>query len=389
MKAWWTCLCLGATACAPPTGDTEVAAELRALRQVLVAGREAPARAPAVQVGEVARALAPMREALDELVRNQRELQQRQQLLTEEMQRWTALQLESGAGARGDELRAMASRLQQLEAALAAQAARQREVETLLRGALDRTAEHLDQFLLRVGADVDRAQATPAASTEPAAPAPAEPLQERASLGGRRGSVLAWWGMAGLATLIAGVLCWRRWRLVLAMSRPERRAPPRPEPTEGAADVQEIWAAAALLGEAVGRLRDAQPAGDQGGAAGAAEPSFPPGDEPIVLADDLPLPGVAPTPPPAGAAGGGAVAARRSEPAAITWRLRTGDPAGSMQAVLGLLQSDPRVLRRPEPIVRCSRDSLEVSFRCLPDLPAGERSHLEQRLRAACTAATP
>jgi hypothetical protein len=55
-----------------------------------------------------------------------------------------------------------------------------------------------------------------------------------------------------------------------------------------------------------------------------------------------------------------------------------------MQSVLEILGGDPRVLQRPEPTIRCGADTLEVTFRVVPDLPPGERSHLEQRLRDAC-----
>jgi hypothetical protein len=218
-------------------------------------------------------------------------------------------------------------------------------------------------------------------STVPAPPPDSTPpADERTSRWERRGSSNWWWGgVASLATLV-GVFCLRRWRLTATRPRRDGRAAADPGVEE--TGVQEIWAAAALLGEAVGRLRDST-------TAAATEPTDELGDagedfhdDLIVLDDEL----LSPTAPDATVAPTEDLPSLRPAPAVATCRLRTEDPARSMQTVLQILQQDPRVLRRPEPAVRCSRDCLEVSFRLVPELPAGERSHLEQRLRDACDA---
>jgi hypothetical protein len=388
VKIWTMGLALLWTGCAPAdtSGDAEVAAELRALRQSLVAAGRDPARASPGSGAEIAAALTPLREALAGLVANQRELQQQQLALTQELQRWSGLLVAQTGGAGRDDWQALTHRLQQLEAAIDTQAARQREAETLLRDALERTADHLERFLDRVGVPVD----SPPGDAPPPSGTPAVPPDRAAETpagggpvdGGRtgqwapgnRGSL--WWGGAVAVGLLCGVICLRRWRRagVPGVRRVDEVAP---TPGVGGADVQEIWAAAALLGEAVGRLREAQ-AGDAGGVA-VTEPMVV-DEEPIVLDDELLRPvgaDVATAAPPG-------PAATRSEPIAASCRLPAEDPVRSMQVVLQILQQDPRVLRRPEPAVRCARDGLEVSFRLVPELPPGDRSHLEQRLRDAC-----
>lgn len=410
-------LLLGLAACAPasPGAEAEVAAELRALRQVLVARPQGEPRSAA----DVAAALAPLRQALEALTDNQQELQQRQLALTQELQRWSALLVENAAGARREETEALAARLRQLEASLQAQDARHREMETLLQGALDRTADRLGAFLQAVGAEVEPGTAPADASAPPAVESrqPAQPPEPPVPAGGGASATAThdgaaagavddahadrdrwqggatvpwWWAGVGLLGILVGAVCLRRWQRAAAAGAPARaaRAPtgataPDPAP---AADpgVQEIWAAAALLGEAVGRLRDRS-----SGAPATEDDGL--DDDLIVLDDELLSPAPAATAAPAAPAAapmGAAVAddpaGTRALPVAATCRLRTADPARSLASVLQILQEDPRVLRRPEPAVRCARDCLEASFRLVPDLPPGERSHLEQRLRDAC-----
>lgn len=396
-KAMALLACLAVAGCdrAGAAAPDEVAAELRALRQALLAQpRAAAPRTPGSSATEITAAMAPLREALAAMAANQRDLQQRQLALTQELQRWSSLLVENTDAARRDQGEALTQRLQQLEAALQAQDVRHREVEALMQGALERTADRLGDFLQRVGAGVDAAADSPAPALDGGAGAadkadatsppgggepPAAPASGKAADGvgtrwQRRSGASWWWGGAAAMATFAGVLCLRRLRQSTDLPRAvAREIGPIAEPATrtaagGDPDVQEIWAAAALLGEAVGRLRDSTAAAD-------AVPAAEPDDEWVVLDDELLTPDAAPAEPPP---------VLRGEPAAATCRLRTEDPARSMQSVLAILQSDPRVLRRPEPAVRCSHEWLEVSFRWLPEVPPGERSHLEQRLRDAC-----
>ena len=387
-----------------------------------------PTQAATTGLGE---AMAPLREALAALVSNQDDLQRRQLALAQELQRWSDVLIESTRGAQREETSALAARLRDLEAALAAQDARHREVEQLVQRALDHTADRLEQVLQGVAAGAAPAPEAPPPGVAPGGggarrgggapppevgrgggPAggrvrgpPAEPGGRGAGVvpatdgvppgenstgrWDRRGARLWWWGGVALLATGVGFVCLRRWHrsageVAPRLPRPTTGREPGHEraeaPSAGVAgdpDVQEIWAAAALLGEAVGRLRDGN-----GAAAEANGPSSPADAEDWVVLDDdlLTANAAAPAPPPAPLA-----EHPRAAPAPTTCRLRTADPQRAPAAVLRVLQHDPRVLRRPEPAVRCSDDTLEVSFRLLPGLSAGEQSHVEQRLRDACS----
>jgi hypothetical protein len=292
------------------------------------------------------------------------------------------------------ELRALTERVERLERELAEQAARHREAEVLMQTTLERTAARLEQLLELLS--------NPAAPREPAAQAKAGPAPT--SPAAAVPEVTAWrspWWLAVVAVVSVGfagvvVLRWRRARRRRAADPEYANSRGVPEPDPG---VQEIWAAAALLGEAVGRLRE-QGNGSEGAAEdvesmlGGEMPLAPDAGrgvdpEDLVVLDDELL-------QPAGVADARAQAQARPEPelapavrparvpAARTCVLRTQDPRRAMQSVLEILGGDPRVLQRPEPTIRCGADTLEVTFRVVPDLPPGERSHLEQRLRDAC-----
>jgi len=47
------------------------------------------------------------------------------------------------------------------------------------------------------------------------------------------------------------------------------------------------------------------------------------------------------------------------------------------------LAADPRVLRRPVPVIRETAVGLEVEFALLPDLAPGEIAHVQAQVRAA------
>ena len=133
-------------------GSREVAGELRALRQAMQ--QAAPATpGPAIDRNQIGAALEPLREVMTALGQEQRELQARQLTLTQELQRWSQLLAQTATGATRSESEALTARLQTLEATLKAQDERHRQVEELLGRALDRTADRLDEFLHRLGAD--------------------------------------------------------------------------------------------------------------------------------------------------------------------------------------------------------------------------------------------
>jgi len=432
----------------PP--DTEIAAELRALRAVLVQQQKNSAGAqptvPSVaDRGQITTALQPLREVLDGLAESQRELHARQVTLTQEMQRWSQLLVETATGARQEEAKAMTQRLQQLEKTLQEQDKRHREVEALMQGALERTADRLEDFLRRVEGTVRREQpAVPAgtpANTAPikneAEPAPGsngvpaggspQPAtgggeeNESGSAGGvaavhppRQWSVYWWMLPFVLAASLGTAFLLRLRRLsnrsfVAAAARtgPEHVESPLTRDLDG---VQEIWAAAALLSETVDRLK-------QTSASQVKPPSPPPPvaaaadgvdlAEVSVLGDDrskrvVPPAPAAPEPAAAKPVQETATTKPAQEPAATrpaparaglgtanpprNTAVRCRIPGAGAQAqgeLLRLLADDPRVLRRPEPVMTTTTTAVEVAFDVLPGLPASERSQIEQRLRDA------
>lgn len=425
--------------CSPSSSELgEVAAELRALR---LQARSGPT--PVVEKPQVAEALSPLRTALDGLLATQRDLQAQQLELAREMQRWSQLAGDSASAARNEEGRAFAQRLQELEQKMAQQEARHREVETLLRGALDRTSERLESFLLQLQS-APRPGAAEASGT-PATPPAAGAVEPKAgAVDNRRGSMsgapasrsgvpgtIGWWILLVGSLLVGGNLFLRamRGRGANLVLRPSDEGPLAPaqevEPRAAAPALQsaeEIWAAAALLGEAVDRLRrgkDAAPSGP-----GPEAPRHQPGDLDFAGLDDqdlfvvdglddtvpaadtvvlnpAPRPVVAPAPevpipevPPLAPAvvvpaarehlasprTVAAVVPRRA-PAQLSFRLRPRDPAHACSALLQILREDPRVLLRPEPRVQGAGPEVVCHFAVLPGLPAGECSVLEQRLR--------
>lgn len=412
-------------ACSPSSSELgEVAAELRALR---LQARSSPSLS--ADKTQVAEALTPLRTALDGLLAAQRDLQTQQVELAREMQRWSQLVGESASAARQEEGRALALRLQQLEQKMAQQETRHREVETLLRGALDRTSERLESFLLQLQSVPRAADATPGATSVPVAPpaagatgTPPETSEKRGAMPGaakRSGpfGALGWWILLVVSVVVSGNLFLRAIRgrsLAASPLRADGREPPTTGRHEGAAaagtapateSTEEIWAAAALLGEAVDRLRrgkevagtapvSASAAGDLDLAGlddrdlfvveGLDEPAV---VEPVVVSRDAEPP--APTPavpaprsePSAGAAHAVAAILPRRAPAQLSFRLRPRDPAQACAVLLKLLREDPRVLLRPEPTVHGAGPELVCRFAVLPGLPAGECSVLEQRLR--------
>lgn len=426
MRKWWRHAAVGAivalfAACSDPAAEDglrEVAGELRALRVELQAKAATPPGAPApaaFEPAKLAEAMAPLREILTALVRDMADMQTRQAALTQELQRWSQLLAQSVAEGHKAEATALQQRIDQLEADLQRQAARQRQAEGLMSDALDRTSQKIEDFLKRLEGTGGGGQAQPGngqgdptggqanaggggAATEPSVqPQPGNRPSAR-----RRGAS-PWWYVLGVFGLGAG-----GW-FALWLRR-ENTAARREAAGSSAADdgARELWAAAALLGEAVGRLRqqEAEGAAQPEGAAAkalpapqalvAAEPQTEPAtpavepppadhevDEVFVLEDfdfdaEPPAAATAPaTPPPV------ANPRRDAAPAELEFHLPCREPRQRAAAVLAVALRDPRVLRRPVPIVLPEPYGVHVRCAVLPTLSPGQRGHLELRLRAA------
>jgi len=452
-------------------------------------------------------ALAPLRDVLTQLGSAQRELAERQQNLTQEMRRWTMLIVQQQTAQPNAEATQLAARLEQLEQSLQQQDARHREVETLLQGALDHTADRLEDFLQRLEAN-DRARrggtptndgagagaADPGRNTpsegagggadaaRPGAIPPARPAGERggAAEGGgddgenenQQAGSWWWWGLIAL-TLASGawlLIVGRRhqpvaiapqtraspdadppahvdapagdgvhdaWLQHVAEPPPHEQppheqprhepvlheqpvqhepslhgggpidAPEHPPPPADEPEVEELWAAAALLGEAIGKLKqngvdpadamrelpDAHDGVDLhdlfvvGEPELEAEPESPEPNEASAsqratapAADAAsPAPPRAPTRRAAKPADSRPATDRAPTP--IHCWLPARDASVAAALVRQLLGDDPRVLVVPAPEVQPAGGELHVSFSVLPGLPAGERSLIEQRLR--------
>ncbi len=355
-----------------PSASEEVAGELRALRLALAA-RPAAVSSPTDSRAEVATAMAPLREGLTAMTAAQGEQAARQLALAQEMQRWQQLLVEAVGASRADETKAQAERLAALEQQLREQDARHKEVEALLLRALDQTSDRLEQFLQRLqGLTPEPPLPSPPGNGRAGDPGPAVPAGSGAAPAERRvgatrsGFPMTRWAWLGVTVLGAGVafVCLRRARRVAVLPTV---APTGTPPADSGKDrsAEEIWAAAALLGEAVGRLRE--------GRAGATTPPAADEQDLFVVVDESdpllqPEPEPEPAPPP-----------RASPPPAFV--VRCGSAAGEAR-VLALLAADARVLRRPAPASCAVGDAPGVRFHLLPGLPGGEQAELLANLRA-------
>ncbi|MBL8737349.1 MAG: hypothetical protein JNL12_13045 [Planctomycetes bacterium] len=397
-----TLVCFAACSPAPQSELADVALELRALRLQL---RATGTAGPDVATG-VADAMAPLREVLQGIVATQREQERRQLQLAQEVQRWGHLVAESLAPAKGEEARAVAARLQELEQKLKEQDERHQKVEELVGTALDRASEQLDRFLRRLPVPAP-VEAAPEATEGGAAPV--VPTQGTVAPPPRQSRVWLWVGLLGLSLAASAVLFGLAWRMRGA-ARPGGAARDvgsdvplgiraQPSTSEVAAEpgADRLWAAAALLGEAVETLRARQTAAQE-------RPSVPPSDtlddlsiedlfvveglDEASLPDELEpdrgpaaLPAAAPAPPKAAVAASSEPSAKRAVPEEVTVRMRPKDGKAAQHDLLRILHGDPRILQRPAPRLEAQGGQLVVRFALLPGLPAGERSVLEQRLR--------
>lgn len=243
---------------APPVQDSSglVLQELRTLRREL-----AETTRPSLDKAALAEVLEPLRTALHSLVQDQQDLRTRQAALTEELQRWTALVART-ATAPPQEVQDLQARLAQIEAALKAQDTRHREVEALLQKALESTGDRLEQFLRRLETvrtgepKPEPATGTPAKGEPPGGSPPAAGNGGMATLG-PAGTDAAPRGARplepSLVALLGGgavVLMAFLWRLFRAPADLDASPTKVAEPP-----ADDLWAAAAMLGEAVDRLK--------------------------------------------------------------------------------------------------------------------------------------
>lgn len=430
-RRWGLAILVALAACAEPNDEAqrEVAAEIRALRLAL---RDLPAPQPAAptpppDLGAVTAALQPLREVVDQLARQQRDLATQQTALVGELQRWTVMVgplLAAGQGQASDaaraELASMAARLQQLEQALAAQEARHREVEDLLGKTLDRTADRLEEFLQRV-APIERAAPTPTgtnpaeAKPQPAKPAPGEGVAERERIGtaprarGWRGlpagEIAAWLG-ALLTSLAIGVGFAFRLRRPAAAGTMAVGVPDRA--------VEDLLAVAPLLGPAAPTCPLAPPPV----AAGAPEipaPNPPPetraevtveapsptlaveadpgeaqpdedlfvlDEEPAQTADAAAQPAAEPPPPPPAAAAGEPPApAEAPDAPLVRWLLVSADPLAAAERITWFWLREAALRETRPPVLVVGPGHLQLTWLPPAGLPSGRLAGLEVALR--------
>jgi hypothetical protein len=404
------CLCL----CACSDGETggnsnDVAVELRALRVALQA--QAERSAPTVVTFDkdaLAQALAPLTQAMQTLATDQQQLRGQQQALIGELQRWATVVAGGLTAAQKEpqeQLAQLQRRLGELEQAMRAQDERHRQVQELLRKALEGTADRLDSFLQRLQA-MRRDAAMPGDKVPDKGPdkgndKPDSPSTTPPGDAGRRGqgaSVQPGYlprnsqrrldpftlSLLAAALGAVGFFVWR-------LRRPLADGVPVEHPVAAAQNSDELWAAAALLSEAVGRLKAVVPPAELAAltqpmtppAPEAIEPGMPAPDDELYVIDDgseALAQAIEPAPPAVPAVPGPPPPA-----ATMPWQtlvLPTRRPELAAVAVRELLARDPRVLRRPAPVVTPGVDELRVELLVLPHLPAAELAQLHARLQA-------
>ena len=386
-----------AHSCAPDPAVQQLVEEVRAAR---MQRRAESTSAPTVQATRdlVEATVAPVGEVLSSVSKAQRELAGRQAELAAELQRWTQLVATEAAPEDGALLASLQQRLQALEAALAAERVRQDELESTVGAVVTRLSDQLTDFLGRLET-----------LQEHRLEAAVEPLVTRREDASDRPSNL--WPLWGVAFLAIGAGVWlmlpstsaragkRRERAALAPTAPPDEPTPRdagPTADSREPDVEQLWHTAAMLGEAIGKIKRADagqvlPASTRppaapaaanqatvasgASAAGASSPdAADPGDRaPVSGADrgDADADASGPRPRPGFPSG------------SVSWSLRVRDASAVQARLLQMLRRDRRVLRQPTPVVEVAGDSLNVAFAWMPETPAGERALLEQKLREA------
>lgn len=415
MSLRWACLLLlPLLACERTAGElaaNEIAAELRALRAALPKQAATP-----LDPARVAGALQPLGQALTELAREQTTLGLRQQQLVAELRLCVKLvgdgvQDAAAQAAAQQEATALRARLVTVEKELAEQLQRHAAVEAALQAAVLRATQQLESLLVPPTGSSTGPPSGPAPQPPPSSPSgppagpgtappdpgaasgpppvadsprPAGEAIEKGSLGGDGASP---WALVVALCAACSLLWWWRWRVP--------GAPPEPAAVVGMdRGVEEIWAAAELLGEAVGKLRSTRQPEQAVAAPGGVATASSAADELLgSSAKGVAASRAEPVPPRRAPAAAGLPPAAASAPAAPSQpspaTLQFVVPLAQARAAQGLatlqqvLAADPRVLRRPAPEVVVASGRAAVRCAVLPGLPPAERSHLEQCLRDA------
>ncbi|GAB4146445.1 MAG: hypothetical protein Fur0037_14490 [Planctomycetota bacterium] len=234
----------------------EILFELRQLRQA--AGRASPAKS-SLAAEDLRLALSPLEDTLRTLLADQQDLRTRQLALTDELQRWTGL-LAKARGA-GPETETLSKRLEKLEQELRSQDRRHQEVQELLRQSLEKTSERIQAFLERLegvapsGPDPGKTGGEPKGESGTAFEPDRQASASQRPVFSPKPSRAEPWNLAllGVAVVVAAAFAWRCWRGEEEIPAETGEAP------RGAENNEELWTAAALLSEAVDRLKGAPP----------------------------------------------------------------------------------------------------------------------------------
>src|SRR5712671_1084798 len=130
----------------PAAPASELAREVRALR-VALEERTAPTTMATPDRVQLDAALQPLREMLQSTVADQQEVRVRQQTLAAELERWAALVAGAVTKEHATALQEIEQRMQKFAAEMQQQDLRHREVQELLRKALEQTGDRLELFL--------------------------------------------------------------------------------------------------------------------------------------------------------------------------------------------------------------------------------------------------
>lgn len=401
-------------ACSPDPNLQELVKEMRAERlQRRSAGTDEDPQVLARALVE--QAMAPLRDILVQLDERQGQLAQRQAALAGELREWTRLAVDATNQQQGAQAKSLQLRLAELEETIQAQRARQGEMEAVIGEALTRTATQLEQFLQRLRASGQPTPSAPEAGagegelprTGVESEGPGGDEEDR-----RQASLWPIWVVA-IGAIGAGI-----WLLLPKRGAQPDRWQSSGEPAdeheldpadlqivdvaEPAEEVQELWDTAAMLGEAVGRLREergdvvSSPVSDLERLAPASDEAVPAALEaqPVArpaaqlrasgpeAADSTPQPtGQEGAPPSPRDRADEPVTARPVAPGAVVCHVPAGDPAAVEGDLRDLLRQDRRVLATPAPEVQRVGGGLQVAFATLPGLQPGERALLEQRVR--------
>lgn len=266
-----------------------------------------------------------------------------------------------------------ASQISDIENRLRAQEEASRRLDQDLGRQLSGIAERLERMadtLTSTGAIASKAVVVAPAARSAAGPEPARkgatlhaPVSPALELETQRRTTI--WLAAVVGAVVAFAAAMRlRSRSSTVSTEGEQRAHDFDEEDAGS------WDEASVLTEAVPERRD--------------ESERPTGSEPVRLATET-----EPRERPRGVMplGAGAAVAQTSAlptasaenspiPTRCAYRIEANRPEAARPAIESYLRHDPRVLHKPEPVVRVREGGITVECSMLPGLPAGEREHL-------------